>query len=150
MRRCRHIAVLFAGLLLAGCAEQAVVSPPPPEEPPAPPPTIVEEAPPELIPPVPPPKPPVPKLPEKAPAPTPAELIGLDRDGVIRLLGDPAEERSEGAARVFTYRGKKCQFDVIFFLDVKTGTERVLSFEEQAAAAKHPASCYPSLRVIRQ
>jgi len=142
---------LMAGLCLAGCADHAVVSPPP-QEPPAPPPPVVEEAPAAMIPPVPPPKPPAPKPPEKGPpAPAPSELIGLDRDGVIRLLGDPAAETTEGAARVLTYRGKKCQFDVIFFLDVKTGTERVLSFEEQTAATtRRGVSCYPSLRISRQ
>ena len=81
------------------------------------------------------------------PPEAPAELIGLDRDGVVKLLGDPADSRTEGAARVLTYRGKNnCQLDVIFFIDVKTGTERVLSFEQQPDSGKHAAACYPGLR----
>jgi hypothetical protein len=102
-----------------------------------------------LIPPVPPPKPPVPprSTPEKSPLPTASELIGLDRDGVSKLLGDPADSRNEGAARVLTYRGKNnCQLDVIFFLDMKTGAERVLSFEQQPDSGKHALACYAALR----
>lgn len=149
MRRSRHIVVLLGMLSLAGCVNQTPVSQPPPQpaEPPPPPPP--EVSPPQLIPPVPPPKPPIPpkNTPEKLPPPTASELIGLDRDGVTRLLGDPADSRTEGAARVLTYRGKiNCQLDVIFFLDVKTGTERVLSFEQQPDSGKHGAACYAGLR----
>lgn len=151
MRRCRHIAVLLGILCLAGCVDQKAGPPPvsqvPAEEPPPPPPPVV--SPPQLIPPVPPPKPPIPpkNIPDKLPPPTAAELIGLDRDGVTRLLGDPTDSRTEGAARVLTYRGKNnCQLDVIFFLDVKTGTEHVLSFEQQPDSGKHAAACYLGLR----
>lgn len=149
MRRIRHIAVMLGLLSIAGCADHTPVTAPPsqpPAEVPPPPPVV---SPPQLIPPVPPPKPPVPPKtqPEKPPVPTAAELIGLDRDGVTRLLGDPADTRNEGAARVLTYRGKaNCQLDVIFFLDVKTGTERVLSFEQQPDSGKHGAACYAALR----
>lgn len=149
MRRSRHIAVLLGLLSAAGCVDKTPAPPPPsqhPAEVPPPAPPVV--SPPQLIPPVPPPKPPIPqKAPEKSPAPTAAELIGLDRDGVSRLLGDPAESRTEGAARVLVYRGKtNCQLTVIFFLDVKTGTERVLSFEQQPDSGKHAAACYAALR----
>jgi hypothetical protein len=148
MRRSRHIAVLLGLLSIAGCADQAPVHPPLPQQPAEPPPPPVL-SPPELIPPVPPPKPHIPPrlTQEKSTLPTPAELIGLDRDGVIKMLGDPAESRNEGAAQILTYRGKSnCQLDVIFFLDMKTGTERVLSFEQQPDSGKHAVACYASLR----
>jgi len=151
--RLSRLAVVFLGVLwVAGCAEQAAISPPPPPEQPVEPPAKPpEEITPQLIPPVPPPKPPIPQrpVPEKVPLPTPAELVGLDHDGVIKLLGDPADNHTEGAARVFTYRGKNCQLDVIFFFDIKTGMERVLSYEQQPDSGKHAATCYPSLRGTR-
>jgi len=150
MRRSRPIAVLVGILCLAGCVDQKAGPPPVTQtsEPPPPPPPVV--SPPQIIPPVPPPKPPIPpkNIPQdKLPPPTAAELIGLDRDGVTRLLGDPADSRTEGAARVLTYRGKNnCQLDVIFFLDVKTGTEHVLSFEQTPDSGKHALACYAGLR----
>ena len=149
MRRSRHIAVLLGLLSVAGCADQAISPPPPqaPSEPPPPPPP--EVSPPQLIPPVPPPKPPIPPktMPDKPASPNAAELIGLDREGVTKLLGDPAENRNEGAAHVLTYRGKNnCQLDVIFFIDMKSGTERVLSFEQQPDSGKHAVACYMALR----
>lgn len=149
MRRSRHIAVLLGLLSVAGCADQAISPPPPPAPAEPPPPAPPEVSAPQLIPPVPPPKPPIPPRPsqEKAPSSTAAELIGLDRDGVAKLLGDPSDSRNEGTARVLTYRGKtNCQLDVIFFPDMKTGSERVLSFEQQPDSGKHAAACYASLR----
>lgn len=150
MRRSRHVVLLLGLLSVAGCVDRNSTTAPPsqaPAEAPPPPPPVV--SPPQLIPPVPPPKPPAPPKPalDKSPAPTAAELIGLDRDGVSRLLGDPADSRTEGAARVLTYRGKSnCQLALIFFLDVKTGAERVLSYEQQPDSGKHGAACYAALR----
>lgn len=149
MGRSRKILALMAILTLAGCVEPRESSPPPPP-PPAEqiallPPVPAPPEPAELVPPVPPRKPPAPKLPEKA-VYFPDELIGLDHPGVVKLLGTPLDSRNEGAAHVLTYRGKNCQLDVIFFLDVKTGTERVLSFDQQPAAGRNAAACYAALR----
>ncbi len=146
MRRCRLFIALLGVLYLAGCADKEDVALPPPP-PPAPLPAPEPEAPepPTLIPPVPPHKPPIPKLPEKT-VYLPDELIGLDQPGVTRLLGNPVDSRDEGAAHVLTYRGKNCQLDVILFLDVKSGTERVLSYDQQPSAGKVAAACYAALR----
>jgi hypothetical protein len=136
-------------LTLAGCADLRETSPPPPP-PPAEqlallPPIPAQPEPAEVVPPVPPRKPPIPKQPEKA-LYFPDELIGLDSMAVVKLLGNPLDSRNEGAAHVLTYRGKNCQLDVIFFLDVKTGTERVLSFDQQPAAGRNASACYAALR----
>jgi hypothetical protein len=98
-----------------------------------------------VVPPVPPPKPPAPHQSEKS-VYVPDELIGLDQPGVVKLLGYPMDSRNEGAARVLTYRGRNCQLDVILFLDVKSGTERVLSYDQQPSAGKNAAACYAALR----
>jgi len=146
MRRCRLFFALLGVLYLAGCADKEdVASPPPPPPVPLPAPEPEAPEPLALIPPVPPHKPPIPKLPEKT-VYLPDELIGLDQSGVTRLLGYPMDSRNEGAAHVLTYRGKNCQLDVILFLDVKSGTERVLSYDQQPSAGKVAAACYAAIR----
>jgi hypothetical protein len=77
---------------------------------------------------------------------SPEELVGLDRDGVVRLLGDPAGSHTEGGATVLNWRGKDCGLDVIFFLDLKTGILRVLSFDLQQGDKSHAKNCYEMLR----
>lgn len=147
MRRSLFLLALLGALSLAGCADlEGTASPPPPPPVPLPVPPTPEVTPPDsVVPPVPPPKPPVPRLPEKA-VYFPDELIGLDQPSVVKLLGSPMDSRNEGAARVLTYRGKNCQLDVILFLDVKSGTERVLSYDQQPSAGKIAATCYAAIR----
>lgn len=81
------------------------------------------------------------------PVATPAELVGLDEAEVRNLLGNPAEARSEGAARILSYRNAQCALDVILFLDVKAGDLRVLSYQlnDTPRPAAGPA-CYDGLR----
>ena len=132
--------VILTLLLLAGCAE--VTQPPPP---PAPPITAPEEAVVPAIPkPAPPPAPPKP-VPKPVPKPeaNPEELVGLDRDEVGRLLGDPDESRIEGGAHILTYKKHECRLELILFLDVKTGTDRVLSYD---MPARRGHSCYTEFR----
>ena len=147
MRRSRATIALLGVLYLAGCEDPRHAAPPPSPTPVSLPAPLTPEvaAPPAMAPPVPPPKPPLPRQPEKT-LYIPDELIGLDQPGVVKLLGYPMDSRNEGAARVLTYRGKNCQLDVILFLDVKSGTERVLSYDQQPSAGKNAAACYAALR----
>jgi len=147
MRRSRTFLALLGILYLAGCVDQKDVAPPPAFAPaPLPVPATPEvKTPDPVIPPVPPPKPPIPRQPEKS-VYVPDELIGLDQPAVVKLLGSPMDSRNEGAARVLTYRGKNCQLDVILFLDVKSGLERVLSYDQQPSAGRNAAACYAALR----
>lgn len=91
------------------------------------------------------------KAPERRNAVTPDELIGLDEAGVRSLLGDPGEARSEGVARILSYRGKgSCALDVIFFMDVKAGGLRVLSYRMKDAQSRAAdRACYVALRRSR-
>jgi len=81
--------------------------------------------------------------------PTPEELIGLGESDVRKLLGAPAETRDDNAARILSYRSVGCAFDVIFFMDLKAGDLRVLSYQwNNDGARTHAAkSCYAQLRV---
>jgi hypothetical protein len=137
--------VLAVSLGMGGCTA------PPDQPPPAVPPVLEAPAPVNNgIPMPPPPKPPPPKPPAPKPLPKPAngpdELIGLDQDAVSKLLGDPADVSTEGGARILTFRSQECVLDVIFFLDVKTGVDRVLSFDLPSSASRRGRPCYAELR----
>jgi len=126
---------------LAACRTQPVEPPaPPPLTVPQPPSAPVEPAPETLAP----PKPPAPKPPPSRPQrqiANPEELIGLDPDAVSRLLGEPSERSSQAGARLMTYRKRDCQLDIILYRDIKSGVDRVLSYEMSPAGR----NCYDEL-----
>ena len=130
-------------LILAGCAQQEEQPAAPSLAPPAPE-TAPPTEPPKAVPP-PPAKPaprPVPK-PIPNPAANPDELIGLDRDGVVKLLGEPEDSRAEGGARILSYHKSDCHLDLLLFFDVKTGSDRVLSYDFPPHRSKN---CYADMR----
>jgi hypothetical protein len=135
--------MILALALLTGCAE--VTGPPPP---PAAPAKAPDQAAVSAIPkPAPPPVPPKPaSKPTPKPDANPEELVGLDRDEIARLLGDPDDSTVEGGAHILTYRKHDCRLELILFLDVKTGTDRVLSYDLPQRKAR---SCYNELRSAR-
>src|SRR3546814_12494713 len=45
----------------------------------------------------------------------PAQLLGLDRDGVSALLGTPDLIRREAPAEIWQYVGGNCVFDVVLY-----------------------------------
>ena len=82
--------------------------------------------------------------------PSPDELIGLDENGVRKFLGSPAETRNDNAARILSYRRSAgCALDVIFFMDLKAGDLRVLSYQWNGDGTRRrdAASCYAELHV---
>ncbi len=93
------------------------------------------------------PSPPSTKL---AKVPSPDDLIGLDETGVRKLLGVPTVTRNDNAARIFSYHHSiGCTLDVIFFMDMKAGDLRVLSYQWNGGGAKprEPTKCYAELQV---
>jgi metal-dependent amidase/aminoacylase/carboxypeptidase family protein len=77
-------------------------------------------------------------------------LVGLDEGGVRKLLGAPAETRTDGAARILAYRAASCGLDVIFFMDVKAGDLRVVSYQWDDNGGTRPQvakGCYAEFRV---
>jgi len=87
--------------------------------------------------------------PAKAPPPSPEELVGLDESGVRKLLGAPAEMRTDGAARILSYRSVTCTLDVLLFMDLKAGDFKVASYEWDNSGSRPQAAkgCYAELRV---
>ena len=73
--------------------------------------------------------PPAPKIDDD-----PARLMGLDRAGLAKLLGDPELTRREPPAEIWQYRGGSCVFDV--FLYEEAGRQRVTYLEARDGAAR--------------
>ncbi|MCH7930870.1 MAG: hypothetical protein IH906_01475 [Proteobacteria bacterium] len=73
--------------------------------------------------------PPAPKIDDD-----PARLMGLDRAGLAKLLGDPELLRREPPAEIWQYRGRSCVFDV--FLYEQAGRQRVTYLEARDGAAR--------------
>ncbi|PKU25582.1 hypothetical protein [Telmatospirillum siberiense] len=157
MRRWLHARIVTTGTAVVLCAQLGAcallhdepsepAAPPPPPKPTAEAPTVKPA--------------PSPAKPEKrtaspttrqakAPPASPEELIGLDETGVRKFLGSPAETRTDGAARILSYRSVGCTLEVIFFLDLKAGDLRVLNYQWDGNRTQAAKGCYSELRVAQ-
>lgn len=86
--------------------------------------------------------PPPPASPPAAAAP--ATLTGLSREQALALLGRPAAETSQAMGTVWLYRLGHCRLSLVFYPEVETEIERVLSYE--FAEGADPAACLKRLR----
>ena len=80
----------------------------------------------------------------------PAQLMGLDRDGVAGLLGAPDLVRREAPAEIWQYSTGDCVFDVVLY---QRGADFAVSYLEarDASAAVQPAQpCLNALLRARQ
>ena len=59
----------------------------------------------------------------------PQRLVGLDFDGTMALLGDPAARTEQPPAKIWAYAGGGCMFSVFFFPSVNDQVFRVLAIE---------------------
>ena len=92
-------------------------------------------------------------VPIPIPAPAPAEektslqLIGRDPAEVSALLGSPALDRREGAARQLQFAGDACVLDVFFYPDRKSGkvAATYLEARTRAGQAFETRACVDSL-----
>lgn len=74
----------------------------------------------------------------------PDDMIGRDENGIRALIGAPARTRTEGSTTVWSYEKDGCSLDLFLFYDVKTGAQRVLSYEIKPTATDSDAiqACY--------
>lgn len=74
----------------------------------------------------------------------PDDMIGRDENGIRALIGAPAKMRTEGSTTVWSYEKDGCSLDLFLFYDVKTGAQRVLSYEIKPNATDTDAiqACY--------
>jgi hypothetical protein len=80
----------------------------------------------------------------------PAQIMGLDRDGLSNLLGTPDLIRREAPAEIWQYVADDCVFDVVLY---QRGTDYAVSYLEArdaAAAILSPRPCLNQLLRARQ
>ena len=142
--------LLLTGLLLAGCAEE---KPPPapgpfgqyirsaPRKPvlarPASQPKGkpgAETAPVEAAavpepPGAPPPEPPPEQTQTALAVPPSTELLGLDPQHTRELLGPAAQTRNQSPATVWHYKSGRCELDLSFYMEMKSGQMRALHYD---------------------
>jgi hypothetical protein len=56
------------------------------------------------------------------------ELTGLDQPAATRLFGIAAERREEPPATIWRYKTAKCELDLFFYLDLRSGRLRTLHY----------------------
>lgn len=84
------------------------------------------------------------EAPDHKTAGQPSEMIGRDENGIRALIGAPTKTRTEGSTTVWSYEKDGCALDLFLFYDVKTGAQRVLSYEIKPSATDSNAmqACY--------
>jgi len=80
----------------------------------------------------------------------PAQLMGLDRDGVGALLGTPNLVRREAPAEIWQYFAGDCVFDVVLYERGAGYAVSYLEARDTAAAVQPPRPCLGKLLRARQ
>lgn len=130
------VVALSLGAITA-CSSPPVPSPasPPPAGP------VVKVPPPKPEPPA--KRPPVPALANVQPE----QLTGLNQDEAQALLGSPTSEATQAMATVWSYRRGGCALSLVFYPEVETAVQRVLSYE--FAGGGDAAACLKRLHEAR-
>ena len=151
---CGRAALVIVLGLVAGCAEQP---PPPPAAPapvaqPAPRPVVVHRRPPaakrkpasasreepaapaEAQPEVASTQPPVASTQPTISVPAASELVGLDEQRANQLLGPAAATDSRSPATVWHYKSSRCELDLAFYMEMRTGRMRSLHYDFKGGA----------------
>lgn len=76
---------------------------------------------------------------------TPDQLMGLDAQGVTRLLGAPALKRNEGPAHVWQYANRLCVLDVVMYDEEGKARVSYVEMRDPAGGNAVPRNCYRSL-----
>jgi len=72
-------------------------------------------------------------------------LVGLTQEEARGLLGSPSAEHSDPPATVWTWRNKKCQIDLFFYMDLSDRKFRALTYEIHGARNRESV-CLGELR----
>lgn len=145
---CRRAALASLVAVLAACAQEAPTPPPAPAPVTQPvPPPVVKRRPPaqakkKTTPPLReeagPPEPAGPTQPQQeasiAPQPAPAvpstnELVGLDEQRATQLLGPATVTDTKSPATVWHYKSSRCELDLAFYMEMRSGRKRTLSYD---------------------
>ena len=87
-----------------------------------------------------------------SPPPAQAELIGLDENAATRLLGPATEKSEQPPATVWHYKSPRCELDLFFYLDLRSGRMRTLHYtlKGEGADATRRQDCLRSLSASRE
>lgn len=69
---------------------------------------------------------------QEATTPTPQQvpsLAGLTESDVTRRFGQPASIRKTPSANIWTYQDQACTLDLFLFTDMKSGEQKVLTYQ---------------------
>ena len=80
----------------------------------------------------------------------PARLMGLDRDGLTAVLGEPALIRREAPAEIWQYLTEGCVFDVVLYDKGRDYAVSYLEARDATAAVLPPRPCLNKLLRDRQ
>ena len=157
---CRHAAVICVAVLLAGCTPEKPAPAPGPfgqyirsaPRKPAPVRTAVQ---PKDKPATAAPEEPAPAEAREGPqaeqtalavAPAP-DLLGLDPQHTTALLGPAAQTHSQSPATVWHYKGERCELDLSFYMEMRSGQMRTLhyDFKGEAANPEQRQACLKSI-----
>jgi hypothetical protein len=82
------------------------------------------------------------------PAPSPTNLSGLDQPRAANLLGPATVTESQGPATVWHYKNSRCELDLVFYMEMRSGQMRVLHHDFKGA--DNPQQRQACLRAIVQ
>jgi hypothetical protein len=68
------------------------------------------------------------------PAEASENLVGLDEQRAIELLGPPATTEDRAPARIWHYKSSRCELDLVFYMEMRTGQMRTLHYDFKSGA----------------
>src|SRR5438270_10906003 len=93
-------------------------------------------------------QPPQPPAPQTAFAvPSSADLVGLDQQRAVALLGPAAQTDTGSPATVWHYKSGRCALDLAFYMEMRSGRMRSLhyDFKGEAANPEQRRACLKSI-----
>jgi hypothetical protein len=85
---------------------------------------------------------------EAPPAPTPTDLGGVDQARATKLLGPAMATESRGPATVWHYKSSRCELDLVFYMEMRSGEMR--SLHQDFKGIDNPQQRQACLRAIVQ
>ena len=91
---------------------------------------------------------PQPEAPQTAyTVPSSADLVGLDQQRAVALLGPAAETDTGSPATVWHYKSGRCALDLAFYMEMRSGRMRSLhyDFKGEAGNPEQRRACLKSI-----
>ena len=79
--------------------------------------------------------------------PSSADLVGLDQQRAVALLGPATETDARSPATVWHYKSGRCELDLAFYMEMRSGRMRSLhyDFKGEAANPEQRRACLKSI-----